>query len=57
MKRFFDSELEMFRSQLILMGETSIRQVRDAIKSLVEGDVGLADQVPSARSSWPLNHP
>jgi len=48
MKRFFDSELEFFRSQLILMGETSIRQVRNSIKSLVEGDVGLADQVIAA---------
>ncbi|MFO1446818.1 MAG: phosphate signaling complex protein PhoU [Opitutaceae bacterium] len=48
MKRFFDTELETFRSQLILMGETSIRQVRDAIKSLVDADVGLADRVIAA---------
>ncbi|MBL9203920.1 MAG: phosphate signaling complex protein PhoU [Opitutaceae bacterium] len=48
MKRFFDTELETFRSQLILMGETAIRQVRDAIKSLVDGDVGLADRVIAA---------
>lgn len=48
MKRFFDAELETFRSHLILMGETSIRQVRDAIKSLVEADVGLADRVIAA---------
>ncbi len=48
MKRFFDSELETFRSGLIRMGEVSIRQVRDAIKALVESDVGLADQVIAA---------
>ncbi|HRE06692.1 MAG TPA: phosphate signaling complex protein PhoU [Opitutaceae bacterium] len=48
MKRFFDTELETFRSQLILMGETSIRQVRDAIKALVDADVGLADRVIAA---------
>ncbi len=48
MKRFFDTELETFRSNLILMGETSIRQVRDAIKALVEGDVALADMVIAA---------
>ncbi len=48
MKRFFDSELENFRSNLIRMGETSIRQVRDAVKALVEGDVALADRVIAA---------
>lgn len=48
MKRFFDSELETFRSQLLRMGEVSIRQVRNALKALVEGDVGLADQVIAA---------
>jgi phosphate transport system protein len=48
MKRFFDTELEIFRSNLILMGETSIRQVRDAVKALVEGDVALADRVIAA---------
>lgn len=45
MKRFFDRELELFRSQLIVMGETSIRQVRQSIKSLVEGDLRLAEEV------------
>ena len=45
MKRFFDAELETFRSQLILMGETATEQVRMAIKALVEADPGLADQV------------
>ena len=45
MKRFFDAELETFRSHLILMGETAIRQVRAAITALVEGDGSLAGQV------------
>jgi len=48
MKRFFDTELETFRSALILMGEISIRQVRDAIKALVEEDIALADRVVAA---------
>ncbi len=48
MKRFFDNELEIFRSHLMLMGETSIRQVRDALKALVEANVTLADQVIAA---------
>lgn len=48
MKRFFDSELESFRSSLILMGETAIRQVRDSVKSLVEGDSALAQKVIAA---------
>jgi phosphate transport system protein len=48
MKRFFDSELELFRSKLILMGESSVRQVRDAMKALVEGDVALAQRVVAA---------
>jgi phosphate transport system protein len=48
MKRFFDTELETFRSHLMLMGETAIRQVRDALKALVEADVSLADRVIAA---------
>lgn len=48
MKRFFDTELEIFRSHLMLMGETSIRQVRDALKALIEGDIALADRVIAA---------
>lgn len=48
MKRFFDSELETFRSDLLRMGEVSIRQVREALKALVEGNVSLADQVIAA---------
>lgn len=48
MKRFFDSELESFRSNLVLMGEIAVRQVRDAMKALVESDLSLADQVAAA---------
>lgn len=48
MKRFFDAELESFRSYLLLMGETAIRQVREAMRALVEADVGLADRVIAA---------
>ena len=48
MKRFFDAELETFRSHLILMGETAIRQVRSAITALVEANISLADQVIAA---------
>ena len=48
MKRFFDAELDAFRAHLIRMGEISIRQVSDAIKALVEGDVGRADRVIAA---------
>ena len=48
MKRFFDSELETFRSHLIVMGETAAKQVRSAIKALVEGNASLADQVIAA---------
>ncbi len=48
LKRFFDAELETFRSQLILMGETAIEQVRRALKALVEGNAALAGQVIAA---------
>jgi phosphate transport system protein len=48
MKRFFDSELETFRSHLMIMGETAIRQVRDMLKALVDADVALADRVIAA---------
>jgi phosphate transport system protein len=48
MRRFFDSELETFRSQLLLMGETAIRQVRDAVKALGERDASLAERVIAA---------
>jgi len=45
MRRFFDAELETLRSHLILMGETAIQQVRDALKALVDANIGLADRV------------
>lgn len=48
MKRFFDAELETFRSQLILMGETAIEQVRTALQALMEANIGLANQVIAA---------
>lgn len=48
MKRFFDSELETFRSHLILMGEIAVRQVRDATRALVESDPALAGRVIAA---------
>src|SRR5471030_2328444 len=48
MKRFFDAELESFRSSLLIMGETATSQVRSAVKALVEGDASLADQVIAA---------
>ena len=45
MKRFFDTELDAFRSHLIQMGEKSIEQVRGAIRALVDADVELARKV------------
>ncbi len=48
MKRFFDSELETFRSDLLRMGEVSVRQVRDALQALVTGDTKLAAAVIEA---------
>lgn len=48
MKRFFDSELETFRTHLIKMGEMSIKQVQDAITSLVESDTAMAKRVIAA---------
>lgn len=48
MKRFFDTELETFRSHLMLMGELSIRQVRDSLKALIESDSALAQRVIDA---------
>jgi phosphate transport system protein len=45
MKRFFDSELESFRSNLLQMGERSIDLARLAMRSLTESDLALADKV------------
>jgi len=48
MKRFFDNELELFRSDLLRMGEVAVRQVRDALQALVTGDIKLAERVIAA---------
>lgn len=48
MKRFFDNELEVFRTDLLRMGEVSVRQVREALKCLIEGDAALAARVIEA---------
>lgn len=48
MKRFFDAELENFRSNLLQMGERAIEQARLAMRSLTESDIGLADRVIAA---------
>jgi phosphate transport system protein len=45
MKRFFDAELEAFRSHLLQMGERAIDQTRLAMKALQEADLALADKV------------
>lgn len=44
-KRFFDKELEQFRSSLILMGELANDSVRFAVKALFERDGALAAKV------------
>jgi phosphate transport system protein len=48
MKRFFDTELETFRTQLILMGEKAIEHVHLALRALTESDAALAHNVISA---------
>src|SRR5882757_5752859 len=48
MKRFFDAELENFRSHLLQMGERAMDQTRLAMKSLAEADIALADKVIAA---------
>lgn len=45
MKRFFDAELESFRSHLLQMGERAIDQTRLAMKALTDADLTLADRV------------
>jgi phosphate transport system protein len=45
MKRFFDAELENFRSHLLQMGERAIDQTRLAMQALTTGDIPLADRV------------
>jgi phosphate transport system protein len=48
MKRFFDAELENFRSHLLQMGERAIDQTRQAMQALTTGDIPLADRVIKA---------
>jgi phosphate uptake regulator len=48
MKRFFDAELENFRSHLLQMGERAMDQTRLAMKALLEADIALADKVIAA---------
>lgn len=45
MKRFYDAELESFRSNLLQMGERAMEQTRLAVHALTEGDLALADKV------------
>ncbi|HYC72639.1 MAG TPA: phosphate signaling complex protein PhoU [Opitutaceae bacterium] len=45
MKRFYDAELENFRSNLLQMGERAMEQTRLAVRALTDGDLGLADKV------------
>jgi len=48
MKRFFDAELESFRSHLLQMGERAIDQTRQAMRALADGDIPQADKVIAA---------
>jgi len=45
MKRFFHSELEEFRQQLVLMGEKANELVRLALRALREREITLAEEV------------
>ncbi len=45
MKRFFHSELESFRQNLVLMGERTIEIVRLATDALIEGNLDLCAEV------------
>lgn len=48
MKRFFDSELEAFRSHLLQMGERAIEQTRMAMLALSQSEIAMADKVIAA---------
>lgn len=48
MKRFYDSELEAFRSKLILIGEKAIEQLHHAHNALVSNDTDLARRIIKA---------
>jgi phosphate transport system protein len=45
MKRFFHSELEEFRSRVVLMGEKAILQVDSAVEALLERDIDRVEAV------------
>lgn len=45
MKRFFDDELDAFRSRLIKMGNLAIDQVRTVMAALLDHDTNLAAEV------------
>jgi len=45
---FYESELETFRSHLVLMGETAIRQVDNAVNALINSDLTAAEAVIKA---------
>lgn len=45
MKRFFHSELESFRSNIVLMGQKSLEITRLAVSSLLHQDAANAEQV------------
>lgn len=45
MKRFFHTELEDFRSNLVLMGEKAIELVRLSVRALEEKEVALCQEV------------
>lgn len=45
MKRFFHSELETFRSNIVLMGQKSLEIVRLSLNSLLDQDPAKAEQV------------
>lgn len=45
MNRFFHSELNELRENLLIMGECSVRMVRLSLEALVDGDVELAARV------------
>ena len=48
MKRFFDAELDAFRTTLVSMGTMAIGQVQESIAALIAGDIGRADRVIAA---------
>lgn len=45
MKRFYHSELEQFRANLVLMGEKAIEVVRLSIRALLNQEIELCDEV------------